>query len=194
MEQLKKVVLIGPESTGKSTLAAQLAAHYHTLWCPEYARQYLQEKGARYQYDDLLEIAKGQLALEDAYAEKAMQHWQANEQRTMVPLLFVDTNMHVMKVWSEFVFNQCHPYIDMEIISRRYDLFLLTNTDLPWVYDELREQPDARVRQTIFELYHSMLAQQEAAWVAIAGDAHQRLQAAIDAVDNLLLLSGDSGA
>jgi len=65
---LKKIVIIGPESTGKSTLCEQLAQHYDSTWCPEFAREYLLTNGMNYTYDDLLTIAKGQLALEDEYA------------------------------------------------------------------------------------------------------------------------------
>jgi len=68
---LKKIVIIGPESTGKSTLCEQLAVHYRTLWCPEYAREYLLTHGKQYTYDDLLTIARGQIALEDKYVENA---------------------------------------------------------------------------------------------------------------------------
>jgi len=64
----RKIVIIGPESTGKSSLCEQLAQHYDSLWCPEFAREYLLTNGASYSYDDLLAIAKGQLALEDEYA------------------------------------------------------------------------------------------------------------------------------
>ena len=67
---LKKIVIIGPESTGKSTLCQQLADHYKTLWCPEFAREYLLKHGMNYEYDDLLTIVKGQLALEDEYESK----------------------------------------------------------------------------------------------------------------------------
>ena len=68
MRQLKKIVVIGPESTGKSTLCEQLANHYQTQWCQEFAREYLLKNGTDYSYDDLLTIAKGQLALEDKYS------------------------------------------------------------------------------------------------------------------------------
>ena len=65
MEAIKKIVVIGPESTGKSTLCSQLAAHYNTLWVPEYAREYLEKNGTNYSYDDLLAIAKGQINSEE---------------------------------------------------------------------------------------------------------------------------------
>ncbi len=97
---MKKVVIIGPESTGKSTLSEQLAKHYNTSWVPEYAREYLLQHGTNYSYDDLLTVAKGQLALEESYIEKATPSSK---------LLFIDTDQYVMKVWCEFVYGKCHP-------------------------------------------------------------------------------------
>ena len=117
MSSPKKIVIIGPESTGKSTLCEALANHYQTTWVPEYAREYLLKHGTDYRYEDLLTIAKGQLALEDLHA--AAQ-----------PLLFIDTDMYVMKVWCEFVFGKCHSWILDQIVARRYDGYLLCRTDL----------------------------------------------------------------
>ena len=97
---MKKVVIIGPESTGKSTLCSELAAHYQSLWCPEYAREYLLEHGMNYTHEDLLTIAKGQLQLEDDYIK------QMSNRKSAKAVLFIDTNMYVMKVWEEFVFGK----------------------------------------------------------------------------------------
>ena len=158
---LKKIVILGPESTGKSTLCGQLAAHYKTLWCPEFAREYLLKHGMNYTFDDLLTIAKGQLALEDEYesavrSRKSEVGSQRSEVRSLTThdsqltthnsLLFIDTDMYVMKVWCEFVFGNCHRFILDQIIERKYDLYLLCNVDLPWVKDELREYPDLESR------------------------------------------------
>ncbi|WP_018630416.1 AAA family ATPase [Niabella aurantiaca] len=175
---VKKIVAIGPESTGKSNLCAGLAAHYNTLWCPEYARSYLMEYGKDYTYEDLLTIAKGQIASEDRY------HLQA--QTAARPLLFIDTDMYVMKVWCEFVFNRCPAFILDTIASRKYDLYLLCNTDLPWAPDDLREYPDLKTRETLFGIYRSQLIDQQIPWVEIRGQGPARLQAAIQAVDQLL--------
>src|SRR5258708_37986727 len=92
---IKKVVIIGPESTGKSTLCQQLAEHYNTTWCPEYAREYLLKHGMDYSYDDLLTIAKGQIALE----EKSLSYLKSLQSSRKSRLFFIDTDMYVMKVW-----------------------------------------------------------------------------------------------
>lgn len=101
--QPKKIVIIGPESTGKSTLCDQLANHFNTIWVKEFAREYLLKNGMNYSFDDLLTIAKGQLRGEDEAVEQVRSNVSKNQD-----LLIVDTDMYVMKVWAEFVFNNCH--------------------------------------------------------------------------------------
>jgi len=173
---LKKIVIIGPESTGKSSLCEGLAAHYRTEWVREYAREYLLAHGMNYSFEDLTTIAKGQLALEDAAAAEA----EANS------ILFVDTDMYVMKVWSEFVFGRCDAWILDQIGQRKYDAYLLCRTDLPWVSDELREYPDLVSREKLFHIYRDILINQSTPWAEIGGQAHQRLDSAIAAVERLL--------
>jgi NadR type nicotinamide-nucleotide adenylyltransferase len=172
---MKKVVVIGPESTGKSTLCQQLADHYSLSWVPEYARQHLLQHGMSYTYDDLLTIAKGQLALEDEYASRADG-----------PVLFVDTDMYVMKVWCEFVFGKCHQWILDRIAERRYDYYFLCDIDLPWVQDGLREYPDVANRQKLYRIYKDILVNQSVPWIEISGSEKVRLQKAILATNNLL--------
>ncbi len=172
---LKKVVIIGPESTGKSTLCKQLARHYSTLWCPEYAREYLLKNGKAYTYPTLATIAKGQLQAEDEHV-KQVYYIKEN-------LLFIDTDMYVMKVWCEFVFGQCHDFILKEIAKRKYHLYLLCYTDLPWENDVLRECPDLQTREQLYLMYKDHLAQQNTPWVEIKGTCQNRLQVAIHAVE-----------
>lgn len=174
----RKVVIIGPESTGKSTLCEQLAAHYHTRWCPEYAREYLLRHGMNYTYDDLLTIAKGQLALEDQYTQ---------EMSGKDGLLFIDTDMYVMKVWCEFVFGRCHRFILDQLVERKYDGYLLCNTDLPWEKDALREYPDLETRERLMKIYTDCMINQPLPWYLVSGTKEDRLKKAINAVDRLLL-------
>lgn len=172
---MKKVVVIGPESTGKSTLCTQLADYFGVSWVPEYARQYLLQHGAGYQYNDLLTIAKGQIALEDEYAARVKD-----------PVLFVDTDLYVMKVWCEFVYNKCHQWILDRIAERSYDLYFLCDIDLPWVQDGLREYPDLENRQKLYHMYKDILVNQSVPWMEISGSEEERLQKGIIATNNLL--------
>jgi NadR type nicotinamide-nucleotide adenylyltransferase len=183
---IKKIVIVGPESTGKSTLCKELAAHYQTMWCPEYARTYLLEHGTTYQFEDLLTIAKGQLALEDQHTALLEEQQRTLAKTNAVWPLFIDTDMYVMKVWSEFVFKKCHRFILDQIVKRRYDHYLLCNTDLPWVQDELREYPDLSTRETLFSMYKDCLINQSVGWTLISGTETERLRNAIAAVDQLL--------
>lgn len=184
---LKKVVIVGPESTGKSTLCELLARHYHTLWCPEYARDYLVKYGMDYKYEDLLTIAKGQLQLEDQYAQMVNNQWSTKKEDgkndAKGPVLFVDTDMYVMKVWCEFVFGRCHQFILDAITQRSCDVYLLCNIDLPWAFDPLREYPTEQPRKELFRMYKDILINQEVPWVEISGSYEQRLQLAIGAVE-----------
>ena len=186
MEQLKKIVILGPESTGKSTLCNQLANFYNTVWVPEYARQYLQDHGMNYTYDDLLTIAEGQLASEDKYVSEFEKKNHGNLAGRNYSPLFIDTNMHVMKVWCEFVFDRCHDWILYQIALRKYDLYLLCNTDLPWVKDELREYPELESRQKLFHIYKDIMVNQPVPWIEIGGNYEQRFAKAVRAVDELL--------
>jgi NadR type nicotinamide-nucleotide adenylyltransferase len=169
---IKKIVVIGPESTGKSTLSAALAEHYGTAWCPEFARDYLTRNGNNYGYDDLLTIARGQQALEDDRLAQAVP-----------PFYFIDTNQYVMKVWCEVVFGDCHPWIIGQIAERRYDFYLLCDTDLPWVADGLREYPDPQQRRSLFKMYEDIVIDSGTPWALISGDSDARLAGAVSALE-----------
>ncbi|OIR05357.1 trifunctional NAD biosynthesis/regulator protein NadR [mine drainage metagenome] len=196
-QTIKKIVVIGPESTGKSTLCEQLAQQYEMQWCPEFARDYLITNGKEYGFDDLLTIAKGQIALEEEYESVVNTQWSMVNEKMFVnknsqraihhpPLLFIDTDMYVMKVWNEYVFGKCHQFILDEIVSRKYDLYLLCNVDLPWIKDELREYPDEGPRKELFNIYKDLLINQQTPWVEISGGYDERLQKAIDGVNKIL--------
>ena len=161
MKPIQKIVVLGPESTGKSTLCAALAAHYQTIWTPEYARQYLSENGTKYSYDDLLTIAKGQIANEENSIEILNQNNVESNELGITNKLILDTDMYVMKVWCEYVFNNCHHYILEQINQRNYDLYLLCDIDLPWTADEMREYPDDAPRIELFTIYKELLINQK---------------------------------
>ena len=196
---VRKIVVIGTESTGRSTLCEGLAAHFHTDWVPEYAREYLLAHGKQYEYEDLLKIAKGQLVLEDTHTDKLRRKQVSQgmtgssrpgnlstENSLTGPMLFIDTDLYVMKVWSEFVYGKCDPWILDQIALRKYDCYLLCRTDLPWAPDELREYPDLVTRETLFHIYKDCLINQGTPWVEIGGSEELRLQNAVDALSRLL--------
>ena len=180
---LKKIVIIGPESTGKSTLCEKLAARFNTLWCPEYAREYLLAHGTDYSYDTLLTIAKGQVALEEKYIHELEQQAKRTDEHS--PLLFIDTDMYVMEVWCKFVFGKTHSWILNQVIERKYDLYLLCNTDLPWVKDELREYPDIARREKLYNIYKEIMINQSVPWADISGNYEERFEKAVAAVGKL---------
>ncbi|HEV8084323.1 MAG TPA: ATP-binding protein [Chitinophagaceae bacterium] len=197
METIKKFVIIGPESTGKSTLCSQLAEHYKTLWVPEYAREYLLKKGTDYAYDDLLTIAKGQIDGEEIitnqFADKIeAPGFEKNKHRTSdivhhkskKAFLFIDTDMYVMKVWCEYVFNKCHNWILNRIAERDYDGYLLCNADLDWVADALREYPDKTIRQKLYYYYKDVMINQTIPWVDITGNYTERFEKAVKFIDD----------
>lgn len=175
---MKNIVVIGPESTGKSTLCEELAAHYQTRWVREFAREYLLRHGTSYQFEDLLTIAKGQLQLQS----EAMN--SPNDS-----LLIIDTDMYVMKVWCEFVFQRCHNFILDQIADNPNDIYLLCNPDLPWVKDDLREYPDPASRIRQYHIYKDILINQNKPWIEIKGGYADRLAYAIEGIDKMIRAS-----
>jgi len=174
---LVKVVLYGPESTGKTTLAQELAEHYHTRWVPEYAREYLQEKWDREhktcEPEDLLPIAEGQMYLENTLSESAEK------------LLICDTDLLETKVYSEAYYTgECDPLLEKYALKNRYDLYLLTYIDTPWVKDDLRDKPDERER--MFAYFREALEKYQRKFVILKGTKEERFARAIELIDNLL--------
>jgi NadR type nicotinamide-nucleotide adenylyltransferase len=172
MSDIRKIAIIGPECTGKSELSQFLANHYQADWVPEYARAYIDNLPQPYTQDDLLKIAHGQLRVEDEYARDAKK------------LLFCDTNLYVIKIWSEFKYGNCAEEILQQIETRRYDLYLLTYVDIPWQEDPQREHP-AR-REELYQIYYQQMKAQSVPFVEIKGEREQRQSAAIKAIDALL--------
>ena len=171
---LLRVSLTGPESAGKSTLAAQLAAHYGTVFVPEYAREYLEQHGPTYTLAGLSAIARGQLVAEDTAAAQATR------------LLFADTDLLVLKIWTENAFNTCPAWILEELQRPRYALTLLLAPDLPWTPDPLREHPDPAQRWGFYQLYLQELQARNWPFAEISGPPERRLEQAVKAVDALL--------
>ena len=179
---IKKIVVIGPESTGKSSLCKALANHYKTIWVKEFAREYLEHNGANYIFENLYDIAVGQIKIEDDGTNKIL----ATSKIENISPLFIDTDLHVIKIWSEYVFNKCDNRLLTEITKREYDLYLLCDIDLPWVKDDLREYPDVKVRQKLFHYYKEEMTAQKTLWKVIRGNYEERLTNAIKFTDEIL--------
>jgi NadR type nicotinamide-nucleotide adenylyltransferase len=173
MQKPKRILILGPESTGKSTLAEDLANHFGEPWVPEFAREYLEKINRPYQYEDLVEIGKGQVALEELLAEKAKY------------FLFCDTDLRVVHIWSEHRFGKTDTWVLEEIARRRYDLILLTDTDLPWTPDPLREYPELEMRRYFFKKYLQLAEESGFPFLIVSGDQEKRLQTAISSIENL---------
>jgi NadR type nicotinamide-nucleotide adenylyltransferase len=163
-------VVIGPESTGKSTLSEAIAASLDTRWVPEYAREYCSSLNRQYTEDDLLEMAKGQLKSEDDIATEAKHH------------LICDTDLYVLKVWSEHKYGRCHPWILEQIALRKYDLYLLADIDIEWQDDPLREHGEPGMRSYFFNVYKNLVMESGVPWVVISGSPEERLEKALTVI------------
>ena len=166
---MKKIIITGPESSGKTTLAKALAAHFKTVSVPEFAREYIDQLGRPYVESDLLEIAKGQLRLENEMAKRASN------------FLFCDTDLITIKIWALDKFGKCDPWILEQITQRQYELYLLCASDIPWEPDPQRE--DENRRDEIFEMYAHELKSQNVNWEIVRGLGEKRLRKAIELVE-----------
>ncbi len=165
--QPKRILILGPESTGKSTLSQQLSTEFKEPWVPEYAREFLEKLGREYRYEDLLEIGKGQVELEEQQAKIAKS------------FLFCDTDLRVIHIWSQHRFGKTDPWVLEQIQNRQYSLILLTDTDLPWEPDPQREYPDLKMRQYFFEKYLMLAKESGFPYEVVSGNERARLDQAL---------------
>lgn len=175
--KLVRIVLFGPESTGKSTMSELLAKHYNTVWVAEYAREYLQEKWNNERKTcedaDLLPIAKGQMALENKLSLRADR------------VLICDTDLLETKVYSEEYYGGfVHPELEKYALKNQYDLYLLTNIDTPWVPDDLRDRPEQR--EEMFKAFETALIKYNRPYIKLSGSIQNRMAVAVKAIDQLL--------
>jgi NadR type nicotinamide-nucleotide adenylyltransferase len=170
-----RVVILGPESTGKSTLARKLAAHFHTRFVPEFARGYIDQLQRPYNEEDLLKIAEGQIKSEDEIEEIAIEEG--------LSYLFYDTDLTVIKIWSEYKYNRLDPWILDQIHLRRYDYYLLTYPDLEWEPDPQRENQDDRYE--LFNLYLKDLKSRNLSFSIIDGVGEARFKKALEIISSI---------
>lgn len=166
------ISIVGPESTGKTDIAQALAAHYNTNWVAEYAREYLNDLGRPYEFQDLSDIAKGQAK------------YQMVAQKNGDKLVIFDTDLLVLKVWSEFKYGKVDPFILTQLSLHRPDLYILTSYDIPYEEDPLRENPTDRPE--LFTIYEKELKNIGTPYLVVQGDRQNRLQTAISQINNLL--------
>ena len=174
---LVKIVLFGPESTGKTTLSIQLAKHYNTVWVQEYARPYLQkvwnQERRTCQQKDILPIAFGQIALENRLAKRADK------------VLICDTDLLETKVYSSAYYGGfVDPILEKAATENTYNLYLLTYIDTPWEADDLRDRPEQRLE--MFEAFQKALDQHHRPYRLLKGDKESRLKKAVEAIDAIL--------
>ena len=167
-----KIAILGPESTGKSTLAEKLAHHFNTDFIPEYSRTYLENFEGQYTEDDVVEIAK-------------KQHQLIIEEEKKTPkILIADTEIIVCKIWVEYVFKHSNETINNILKQQDFDLYLLCDIDLPWVYDPLRENPDLEERKELFEIYKNTLTNMGLPFEIVRGNDEERVNNAISIIKN----------
>ncbi|KQR69605.1 AAA family ATPase [Pedobacter sp. Leaf176] len=174
-KSIKKIAVVGPESTGKSTMSQLLAKHYKVSWVPEYARYYCENLFAPYTLQDEVNMYYGQLALEDAILVT-----------TDTEFIICDTTFVTVKIWSDEMLGET-PQVVLDALPRRpYDLYLLMDIDLPWQDDPLRDFPNQR--EYFMEVWHKELKALNANYKVIGGLGDVRLQNAIASIDAFLAL------
>jgi NadR type nicotinamide-nucleotide adenylyltransferase len=167
---MMRVAVIGPESTGKTDLANAIVQAYNGTYVPEFAREYLNGLNRPYQQEDLLQIAKGQV--------------ESLEKNDSAEVLIADTDLHIIKIWSEHKYGNCDPWIFQELNKQAFDLYILTYFDIPYEEDPLRENPEDRAY--FFEIYLDLLTTSKLPFIVVKGSREARLKMAMNRIDALL--------
>jgi len=172
-KSIKKIAVVGPESTGKSTITQQLARHYRTAWVAEYARYYCAALTEPCTLQDEINMFHGQVALEESVLATAEKDF-----------IFCDTTFLTVKIWSDEMMGET-PQIVLDALPQRpYDLYLLMDIDLPWQEDPLRDFP--HLREHFMQIWHKELQSLNANYTIISG-VEDRFENALKAVDHFLL-------
>lgn len=170
--QIKKIAIVGPESTGKSTMSSYLAKYYNTVWIPEFAREYCEKLTEPPAWQDEVNMFYGQVALEEELLPKANQ------------LLICDTTFITVKIWSDYTFGKSPQEVLDELPKRPYDLYLLLNIDLPWEDDPLRDFPN--LREHFMEVWYKELNELNANYKVISGSGSERYANAVKVIDSFI--------
>ena len=172
-DQIIKIAVVGPESTGKSTMSAFLAKHYNTVWVPEYARGYCEKLTEPPTWQDEINMFYGQLALEAELLP------QANK------LLICDTTFITVKIWSDEIFGKSPQVVIDELPKHQYHLYLLLDIDLPWQDDPLRDFPHKR--EHFLDVWHQELQALNANYITISGTGDDRYQKAVASINQFIV-------
>ncbi len=197
---MRKVAIVGPESSGKTTLCETLAEHYAAPWVEEYAREHLTQRNGIYVEEDLraiaglqhdiglMRVSDGWRRHEAVYATMRPHHDPLDEAPGMkipeMPLVLFDTDMITIMIWSREKFGRVHPQIEEFVRETHYDHWLLCRPDIPWEADPLRENPHDRDR--LFKVYERTLKLMEKPYTIIQGDRRERSETAIATIDRLI--------
>ncbi len=173
MGKVIRIVLSGPESTGKSWLAQKLAIHYKTVFIPEFAREYVENLGENYSFTDVEIIARKQIEQLNEFTGKANG------------IIFIDTWLVITKVWFQEVYGKVPKWLIGSLTEIPIDLYLLCNTDIEWEFDPVRENPNNR--EYLFNIYKKEIEELEKPCHIVIGKDNQRLRNAIKHIDNLLI-------
>ena len=171
-ENLKKIAIIGPECTGKTTLSRQLALHYKTIWVPEFARDYIEKLQRKYVFEDLEIIARNQFAQINAKYPEASDY------------VFFDTDLIITKVWFEVVFNKVPGWINSAIAISNFDLYLLCNIDIHWEPDTVREN-GGEMRKVLFNMYKQELENHSLQYKIVTGTENARTENALEIINKI---------
>lgn len=179
MDKIIRISITGPESSGKSTLSVELQRIFDAVFVYEYARVHLKNNGNAYTYKDVNEIAKNQILLE----KEAIKSFNQNEGlEKKNHFIFFDTDLYVLKIWSELAFGKCESFILDHLANDAYDMHLLCKPDLPWIFDEFREHPEPEQRNFIYQHYLDAIQNQPKPWFEISGDGTKRIEMAENAI------------
>lgn len=167
-----KIAITGPESTGKTILASDLAREFNTIWVPEYSREYLEQRDGFYDFNDIEIIAKGQV-----------KRWENVDKNHKV--VFYDTEFTVLKIWSEIKYNKVSPYVINGLANQKFDHYFICDPEgVRWEEDPLREHPERR--EEFFELYLRVMDSNKRSYTVLSGDWDKRLKKAVSVVKNLI--------
>jgi len=170
-----KIAVVGAESTGKTWLCERLAAHYNTVWVPEYAREYFNDSDIyNYTLEDLVIIAKKQLELESRLTAKANR------------FLFCDTTFITLKIWAELEFKQTPEFITTQLKACKYDHYFITDNSLPWEADSQRQNKHSR--DLLFEMNLQEVKKMNCGFSIVTGENEARLNSAVTIIDNFNLI------